>query len=162
MEDDTLRNLYGPKVTHTRASTTGCITPHMGRDCLAAVVPLTISYEDGWRTEPQCVASLKDLVFALAAGDVRDDTCDLLSSANFVIFLKKTKSDTEALIFGQGAAYVEPQHPLGMGGGLYLNRRQIASLGPSRPRWETLMGPISSPLTRKADAIWYSGTYKSS
>jgi hypothetical protein len=44
-----------------------------------------------------CGAAFTDLVAALVAGDVTENTCDLLSSATLVILLKKTEKKMEAL-----------------------------------------------------------------
>jgi hypothetical protein len=52
---------------------------------------------------------------ALAAGDVTNDTCDLLPFATMVVLLKKTEEDTEALRLKQGQQHQQPQRPMGMG-----------------------------------------------
>ncbi len=56
-----------------------------------------------------------DLIASLVAGDVTDDTCDLLSSPTLVVLLKKTYEEMEALKLRQGPLYTQPQRPLGMG-----------------------------------------------
>ena len=123
VEDATLRRVYGPKVTPTRATTTLVITPKLVRKCMESVAPLTTPHRDEWRADhllrlgadQDCMAALTDMVAALVAGDATDATCDLLSSATLVILLKKTKAEMEALRAKQGAAYMQPQRPLGMG-----------------------------------------------
>ncbi len=45
-----------------------------------------------------CGTALTDLIAALIARDVTDDTCDLISSAPLVILLKKTEEEMEALV----------------------------------------------------------------
>jgi hypothetical protein len=73
--------------------------------CLAEIAPLTTPHEAGWREEHllalckdlDCGAAFTDLIAALTAGDVADDTCDLLSSATLVILFKKTEEEMEAL-----------------------------------------------------------------
>ena len=62
-----------------------------------------------------CGAAFTDLVAALVAGDVTENTCDLLSSATLVILLKKIGEETEALKLKRGQHYHPPQWPLGMG-----------------------------------------------
>jgi hypothetical protein len=51
VEEDTLRRLYGPKVTPTRATTTVEITSDMVRKCLESVAPLTTPHKECWRAE---------------------------------------------------------------------------------------------------------------
>ncbi len=74
------------------------LTPEDVLQTLAAVAPLTTPHKDGWRAEhllplcknQECGAAFTDLIASLVAGDVTDDTCDLLSSATLVELLKKT------------------------------------------------------------------------
>ena len=83
-------------------------------------------HKDGWRAEhliaftaeQDCAAAITDFVGALAAEDVTDATCDLLSSARLVILLKKIKEEMAAMRAAQGEAYLQSQRPLGMGGTL--------------------------------------------
>jgi hypothetical protein len=87
------------------------------------MVPLTTPHKDGWRAEqllPICKDqergdAFTDLIATLVAGDVTDDTCDLMSSATLVVLLKKTDEEMEALKLKQGPLYKQPQRPLGMG-----------------------------------------------
>ena len=65
--------------------------------------------------DADCGAAFTDVIAALAAGDVTDDTCDLLSSATLVVLLKKTEEEMEALKLRKGQLYRQPQRPLGMG-----------------------------------------------
>ena len=65
--------------------------------------------------DADCGAAFTDVIAALVAGDVTDDTCDLLSSATLVVLLKKTEEAMEALELRQGQLYKKPQRPLGMG-----------------------------------------------
>jgi hypothetical protein len=51
----------------------------------------------------------------LAACDVRDATCDLLSSTTLVVIFKKTEAEITALREQHGDAYKQPQWLLGMG-----------------------------------------------
>jgi hypothetical protein len=60
------------------------------------------------------MAALADLVAALAAGDVADATCSLLSSATLVVLIKKYEAEMEALREKQGAVYMQQRQPLGM------------------------------------------------
>jgi len=99
------------------------ITSDMVRKCLESVAPLTTPHNDGWRAEDllplcadqDCMAALTDLIGALVAGNVTDATCDLLSTANPVVLLKKSNVEMESLKENQGAEYRQPQRPLGMG-----------------------------------------------
>jgi len=110
----TLRRLYGPKVTPTRATTVVNITVHMVKDSLAAVAPLTTPPKKGWRAEhllalaeeQDCAAAITDFVGALVAGDVTDSTCDFLFSATLVIFLKKTEEEMADMRASLGEAYL--------------------------------------------------------
>ena len=67
--------------------------------------------------------ALTDLIDLLAARDVTDDTCDLMSSATMVVLLKNTQEEMEALRQKQGLEYKQPQRPLGMG----INISKIAT-----------------------------------
>jgi hypothetical protein len=70
---------------------------------LAEVAPLTTLHKDGWRAEHlltlckdlDCGAAFTDLIATLVAGDVTDNTCDLLSYATLVILLKQTEEEME-------------------------------------------------------------------
>ncbi len=59
------------------------------------------------------MAALTDLIAALAAGDVTDATCDLLSSASLVVLFNKYETEMEALTETQGTSYKQPQWLLG-------------------------------------------------
>ena len=61
------------------------------------------------------MAALTNMIGALAAGDVTDATCDLLSSTTLVALFKKSDAEIEALKEKKGAEYRQPQRPLGMG-----------------------------------------------
>ena len=123
VDEEVLRRLYGPKVTPTRESMAVTLTPEQVLKNLADVAPLTTPHRDGWRAEhllplckdQDCGAAFTDLLGALVAGDVTDDTCDLLSSATLVVLLKKTDEEMAALKVKQGPLYKQPQRPLGMG-----------------------------------------------
>ena len=54
-------------------------------------------------------------IMALTAGDVTDDTGDLLPSATLVVLFKKTEAEMEALRQKQSQAYRQPHRPLEMG-----------------------------------------------
>jgi len=121
--EETLRKLYGPRVTPTRESMAVNISQEEVLLHLAAVAPLTTPHKDGWRAEhllplckdQDCGAAFTDLIAALVAGDVTDATCDLLSSATLVVLLKKSDEEMAALKLKQGPDYKQPQRPLGMG-----------------------------------------------
>jgi hypothetical protein len=118
-----LRRLYGPRDTPTRESNAVTITLEDVYKCLGEVAPLTTPRNDGWRAEhllalckdAGCGAAFTDVIAALAAEDVTDNTCDLLSSAALVVLLKKTEEEMEALKLRQGQLYMQSQRPLGMG-----------------------------------------------
>jgi hypothetical protein len=101
VDEESLRRLYGPRVTPTREGTAVTITPEDVYKCLAEVAPLTTPHKDGWRAEhllalckdADCGAAFTDVIAALAAGDTTDDTCDLLSFATLVVLLKKTEEE---------------------------------------------------------------------
>ena len=122
VEEETLRHLYGSRVTPTRESTVVTITPDDVYKCLAEVAPLTTPHRDGWRAEhllaickdADCGAAFTDVIAALTDGDVTDETCDLLSSGTIVV-LKKTEEEMETLKLNQGQLYRQPQRHLGMG-----------------------------------------------
>jgi hypothetical protein len=105
VEEETLRKLYGPRVTPTRESMSVTLTPEEVLLNLAVVAPLTNPHKDGWRAEhllplcndKECGAAFTDLIASLVAGDVTDETCDLLSLATLVVLLKKTDEEMEAL-----------------------------------------------------------------
>ena len=70
------------------------------------MAPLTTPHKDGCRAEhllrlgddQACEVAITDLVGALAAGDVTDSTCDLMSSAaTLAVLLKKMEEEMEAL-----------------------------------------------------------------
>ncbi len=61
------------------------------------------------------MGAFADIIASLAAGDVTDATCELMSSATLVILLEKTEEEMEALRLKQGPHYRQPQRPLGMG-----------------------------------------------
>ncbi len=134
VDEESLRNLYGPRVTPTRESTAVTITLEDVYKCLAKVAPLTTPHKDGWREEHvialckdvDCGAAFTDVIVALDAGDVTDDTCDLLSFATFVVLLKKTDEEMEALKLRQGQLYRQPRRPLGIGSTI-RRLRQTAS-----------------------------------
>ena len=113
MDEETLRKLYEPRVTPTRKSMAVTITPEEVLKNMAAVSPLTTPHKDGWRAEPflplckdkECGASFTDLIAALVAGNVIDDTCDLSSSTILVVLLKKIDEEMEALKLKQGSLY---------------------------------------------------------
>jgi hypothetical protein len=117
VEEATLRRMYGPMVTHTRESMPTTITPGMVKKCLEAVAQLTTPHKHGWRAEHllalcadhDCEAAIIDLVWALAAGDIRDATCDLLFSPTLVVLLKKTEVEMAALRAKQRDGYTQPQ-----------------------------------------------------
>jgi len=98
VDEESLRRLYGPRVTPTRESPALTITHEDVYKCMSKVAALTTPHKDGWRVEhllavckdADCGASCTDVIAALAAGDVTDDTCDLLSSTILVVLLKKT------------------------------------------------------------------------
>jgi hypothetical protein len=98
------------------------ITPDMVQKCLASIAPLTTPHKDGWRAEhllslcvdQDCAAAFTDLMAALAAGDVTDNICDILSFAPLVVLLKKLEAEMRALRRKQGPAYRHPHRPLGM------------------------------------------------
>jgi len=123
VEEETLRHLYGSRVTPTRESTVVTITPDDVYKCLAEVAPLTTPHRDGWRAEhllalckdADCGAAFTDVIAALTARDVTDDICDLLSFATLVVLLKKTEEEMEALKLRQGQLQRQPQRPLGIG-----------------------------------------------
>jgi len=82
VDEDTLRRLYGPRVTPTRESMTVTLTPKEVYTCIAALAPLTTPHKDEWRAE-NLLALCKDqdfrdafvdVIVALDAGDVTDDT----------------------------------------------------------------------------------------
>ena len=88
------------------------------------MAPLTTPHKDGCRAEhllrlgddQACEVAITDLVGALAAGDVTDSTCDLMSSAaTLAVLLKKMEEEMEALKAKQGDHYRQPQRLLGMG-----------------------------------------------
>jgi len=122
VDEDTLLRLYDPRVTPTRESMAVTLTPEDVYKCIVAVTPLTTPHRDGWRAERMlalckdhdCIAPSIDVIVALAAGDVTDETCDLLSSATLVVLLKNTEEEMEALRIKQGTLYKQPR-PLGMG-----------------------------------------------
>jgi hypothetical protein len=62
-----------------------------------------------------CGAAFRDLISAMALGDVTDITCDLLSLATPVVLRKKTEKEMEALKLRQGLLYKQPHRLLGMG-----------------------------------------------
>ena len=82
VDEESLRCLYGPRVTLTRESTVVTITHGDVYKCLAEVASLTTPHKDGWRAEQllalckdvECGAAFTDVIPALAAGDVTDDT----------------------------------------------------------------------------------------
>ncbi len=51
VDEESLRRLYGPRVTPTRESTAVTITLKDVYKCLAEVAPLTTPHKDGWRAE---------------------------------------------------------------------------------------------------------------
>jgi hypothetical protein len=121
---ETLRRLYGPKIVPTHAGTSVTITTEDVQKCLMAeVAPLTTPHKDGWRAEhlsalckdPDCATSFTTITSALAAGDVTDRTCDIVSSATLVILLEKTEDEMEEMKRKQGPNYTQPQRPPGMG-----------------------------------------------
>ena len=122
VDDETLRRLYGPKVTPIRETMAVSINPEVVHKCLAEVALLTTPHKDGWRAkhllalckDMDCAAAFRDLIAALEAGDVTDDTCNLLSSASQVVLLKKSDEEMEAIREKQGSTYKQPQRPLGM------------------------------------------------
>ena len=65
--------------------------------------------------DADCGVALTDVIAVLAAGDVTDDTCYLLSSTTLVVLLNKTEEEMEALKLRQGQLYKQPPRPLGMG-----------------------------------------------
>ena len=95
------------------------ITSDMVRKCLESIAPLNTPHKDSWRADyllsliadQDCMSALTDL----AAGDVTDATCNLLSSATLVVLLKKNEAEMKALSVKQGLAYTQQQRPLGMG-----------------------------------------------
>ena len=106
MEEETLRKLDGPKFTPTRdESMSVTLKPEKVLLNLAVVAPLTTPHKDGWRAEhllplckdKECGAAFTNLVASLVAGDVTDDTCDLLSSATLAVLFKKIDEEMEAL-----------------------------------------------------------------
>jgi hypothetical protein len=105
VDEETLRKLYGPRVTPTRESMSVTLTPEEVLLNLAVVAPLTIPHKDGWRAEhllplckdQECGAAFTDLIASMVAGDVTDDTCDLLSSTTLLVLLKKTYEEMEAV-----------------------------------------------------------------
>ncbi len=117
VDEESLRRLYGPRVTPTRESTLDTITPKDVYKCQTEVAPLTTPHKGGWRAEhlvalckdADCGVAFTDVIAALAAGDVMDDTCDLLSSATLVVLLKKTEEKMEALWLKQGKLYKQHQ-----------------------------------------------------
>ena len=110
VEEETLRRLYGPRVTPTRESDVVTITPDDVYKCLAEVAPITPPHKDGRRAEHllalrkdvDCGAAFTDVIAALTDGDVTDDTCDLLYSATLVVLLKKTEEEMAALKLRHG------------------------------------------------------------
>ena len=51
VDEETLRRLYGPRVTPTRESMAVTLTPEDVYKCLATVTPLTTPHKNGWRAE---------------------------------------------------------------------------------------------------------------
>ena len=76
MDEDTLRRLYGPRVTLIRESMAVTLTPEDVYKCIAAVEPLNTSHRDGWRYEHMlalckdhdCRVAFTDVITALVAG----------------------------------------------------------------------------------------------
>ena len=65
--------------------------------------------------DPTCGSALARVLTAIVAGDVPKKTADILSSATLIILLKKDAAAMEAMKQQMGAAYKQPQRPIGMG-----------------------------------------------
>jgi len=121
VDEESLRPLYGPRVTPTRESTSVTITVEDVYKCLAEVAPLTTPHKYSWHAghllalckDADCGAAFTDVIAALVAGDITDDTCDLLSSATNVVLMKKSEEEMEALKLRQGQLYMHPTGLLG-------------------------------------------------
>jgi hypothetical protein len=76
VNEDTLRRLYGPRVTPTRESMAVTDIPEDVYKCIAVVAPLTTPHKDGWRAEHLLAlckghdyrAAFTDVIIALATG----------------------------------------------------------------------------------------------
>jgi hypothetical protein len=65
--------------------------------------------------DPSCGAALARVLTAIVTRDVPQKTADILSSATLIVLLKKDAAAMEAPKQQQGAAYRQPQRPIGMG-----------------------------------------------
>jgi len=165
VDEDTLRRLYGPRVTPTREIMAVTLTHEDVYKCIATVAPLTTPHKNGWRAE-HMLALCKDqdsrvaftnVVAALDAGNVTHDTYDLLSSATLVVLLKQIEEEMEALRVKQGPLYKQPQRPLEMGSTIPKNAANCV-LEKVQPAVGVSAGAHQFVVNAKGGATWSSGS----
>jgi hypothetical protein len=80
-------------------------------------------HKEGWRNEyftemardPVCGEALANLMTTVVLGDIPAKTTNIMSSAALIVLLKKDATSMDAIKHQQGAAYAQPQRPIGMG-----------------------------------------------
>jgi len=153
-----LIDMYGPIAPPLEEQPLSDVTLELLRTCPETTPPLSSPHRDGWRNEhlvdlardTECVTALARVLTTVVAGDVPKKTTDIMSSTTLIILLKKDAEAMAELKLKQGASYLQPQRPIGMGTTLVKTTCNCALLmvkdamgpavGPSRFAVETKGG----------------------